>query len=175
MFDPMKVLVETIHLIFLISCQGFPLKREVLLLSILLTFFSVNCKINLKALLSEMALTYEKARLHGARCASLSNIELDQKHLKKEKTALLAVVSSRVCMEITGHFFVYRRSENSHLPGSPRYTTKGCPVSNLLFYHKYQKVSINNSFSQVFCIQSALHLARSIRFCRTASRSMAKA
>ena len=85
------------------------------------------------------------------------------------------MVYSRVNMEITGHFFVYRRSENSHLPGSPRYTTKGCPVSNLLFYHKYKRMSINNSFSQVFCIQSSLYLARSIRFCRTASRLMAKA
>ena len=56
-----------------------------ILLSILLTFFFVNCKINLKALLSEMALTYFKARLHGARCASLSNPELDQKHLKKRE------------------------------------------------------------------------------------------
>ena len=91
--------------------------------------------------MSEIALTYEKARMHGARCASLSNIELDQKHLKTEKAALLAVVSSRVCMEITGHFFVYRRSENSHLPGSPRYTAKTCPVSSLLSYHKYEKKS----------------------------------
>ena len=55
------------------------------MLSILLTFFFVNWKISLKALLSEIALTYEKARLHGARCASLSNLELDQKHLKKRE------------------------------------------------------------------------------------------
>ena len=146
MFDPFKVLVETdVHALDFRSV--FPVLKRSTFVKYLIDFFFVNCKINLKAFLSEMALTYEKARLHGARCASLSNIELDQKHLKKEKTALLAVVSSRVCMEITGHFFVYGRSENSHLPGSPRYTTKGCPVSNLLFYHKYQKVSINNSFS----------------------------
>jgi hypothetical protein len=55
------------------------------LLSILLTFFFVSYKINLKAFLSEMTLTYEKARLHGARCASLSDLELDQKHLKKRE------------------------------------------------------------------------------------------
>lgn len=128
------------------------------LLSILLTFFCVNWRINLKALLSEIALTYEKARLHGARCASLSNLELDQKHLKKEKTALLSVVSSRVNMEITGHFFVYRRSETSHLPKSLCYTTKGCPVLSSLFYRKYYNKSMNNSFSPVFYIQSSLYL-----------------
>ena len=76
MFDPLRVLVETdLH----------PLDFPSGLLVLKLTFFCVNCKINLKALLSEIALTYEKARLHGARCASLSNIELDQKHLKKRR------------------------------------------------------------------------------------------
>lgn len=121
----------------LISGPGFSLKREVLLLSILLTFFFVNCKINLKALLSEMALTYEKARLHGARCATLSNLELDQKHLKKREDGFAGGGIFARQLKITGHFFVYRRSENSHLPGSPRYTAKGCPV-----LHSYLIISI---------------------------------
>ena len=79
MFDPLKVLVKTdLHPL------GFPdFLPGVLLLK--LTFFSVNWKISLKALLSEIALTYEKARLHGARCTSLSNLELDRKHLKKRE------------------------------------------------------------------------------------------
>lgn len=148
--DPLEVLVETdLH----------PLEFLSGLLILKLTFFFLNCKISPKAFLSEIALTYEKARLHGARCASLSNLELDQKHLTKEKTALLAVVSSRVCMniEITGHFFVCRRFENCHLPKSSRYTTKRCPFSILLCYHKYQNMSkkmtvlVKPSISNHFC------------------------
>ena len=76
MFNPLRVLVET-------DVRPLDFPSELLILK--LTFFSVNCKINLKAFLSEIALTYEKARLHGARCASLSNLELDQKHLKKRE------------------------------------------------------------------------------------------
>lgn len=33
--------------------------------------------------MSEIALTFEKALSHSACCASLSNLELNQKHLKK--------------------------------------------------------------------------------------------
>ena len=109
--------------------------------------------------MSEIALTYEKARLHGARCASRSDLDLDQKHLTKEKTALLAVVSSRVCMnmEITGHFFVCRRFENSHLPKSSRYTTKRCPFSILLCYHKYQNMSKKMTVLVKFSVSNPLY------------------
>ena len=108
--------------------------------------------------MSEIALTYEKVRLHGARCASLSNLEFDQKHLKKEKTALLAVVFSRVNMKITGHFFLFRRIERVRVFKSPCDAGKRCPVSIPLSYHKYQKGVNKNPFLVKFFISNPLYI-----------------
>ena len=137
----MKVLVET---------DVAPLNFLSGLLVLKLTFFSVNWKINVKAL----ALTYERVLLHGARCAPWAILNSIRSIRKKRR---------QLCYRWYLRAFAYGNNRAFFCVSaiwklSPSRITvlycKRMSCFNLLSYHKYKDGSnIKDSFSQVFCIQ----------------------